>query len=69
MNPLDEMPEFPPDVLASGMSRSATDAALLAQVRDIVQRAEERARTYPGLTGSTYYAAYLEILALVPPPP
>jgi len=67
MNPLDEMPDFPPDVLASGVSRHITEDERLAQVRAVVARAEERVGMYPGLRGSTYYGAYLEILTLLRP--
>jgi len=37
----------------------------LAAVHEVAQRAERRVELYPGLKGSTYYAAYLEILALL----
>lgn len=42
-----------------------TAEAKLAAVNEVAQRAEKRVGLYPGLKGSTYYAAYLEILALL----
>lgn len=42
-----------------------TAEAQLAAVNEVAQRAEKRVGLYPGLKGSTYYAAYLEILALL----
>ncbi len=40
-------------------------AATLERVRDVMAKAEARVAEFPGLKGSTYYAAYLENLAIL----